>query len=498
MAVITPPGSIPSVFQQRTKESVALALAAFYEPLAFQKTLLNYADEAKATDPHDTVSKEVTLYPSLPQRHAIGHTMVRVSPNRPSNSDKTSSNSCRPFSDPDSLHEAFFFNPRINAYTSMWNSNLNLCPVCARYKPPRAHHCSHCNCCVLKYDHHCPWLGQCVGFFNYKNYLLLLLYSLLSTAWILMLLTTAIVLYVLDKYQPSTRANTLPPGESMLGGVHSGQLSQTSLTRTSSNASPWFSISMLDELMVGPPSFGVFFCFAEALLFLFMTSYLLKRHHTYARHNVTTIDLVIHQRHFYNESIFSKSSDSELGSLVNTEGTGDFMSASGDQEDTDKNDLSLKRFMRKNVYDLGVRRNLLQVFGDAKLHIDLTSTTTRKVAQESINNFSQHSHHYFDLIESDEHQYPHFIVRWWWRLLPFPSFPPQMSWTPIKEGKHLKDTPSPPAYGSMSNTHVNNSPENGKVEGIVSTHSNSILEEYGATELHLLGLRFPTRVSLGL
>ncbi|KIM41877.1 hypothetical protein M413DRAFT_27435 [Hebeloma cylindrosporum] len=35
-------------------------------------------------------------------------------------------------------------------------------------KPYRAHHCRVCGTCVLKYDHHCPWIGQCVGARNHK------------------------------------------------------------------------------------------------------------------------------------------------------------------------------------------------------------------------------------------------------------------------------------------------------------------------------------------
>lgn len=51
------------------------------------------------------------------------------------------------------------------------------CKVCNVWKPERTHHCSACNRCVLNMDHHCPWIGNCVGFYNRKYFIQLLIYA---------------------------------------------------------------------------------------------------------------------------------------------------------------------------------------------------------------------------------------------------------------------------------------------------------------------------------
>ncbi|KAJ6801649.1 putative protein S-acyltransferase 12 [Iris pallida] len=44
------------------------------------------------------------------------------------------------------------------------------CTRCQNGKPPRCHHCSICQRCVLKMDHHCVWVVNCVGARNYKYF----------------------------------------------------------------------------------------------------------------------------------------------------------------------------------------------------------------------------------------------------------------------------------------------------------------------------------------
>jgi palmitoyltransferase ZDHHC13/17 len=43
----------------------------------------------------------------------------------------------------------------------------SLCPECEVIRTPRSRHCNICNKCVSRFDHHCPWINNCVGLGNH-------------------------------------------------------------------------------------------------------------------------------------------------------------------------------------------------------------------------------------------------------------------------------------------------------------------------------------------
>lgn len=58
-----------------------------------------------------------------------------------------------------------------------------ICKRCKTVKPINAHHCSSCGRCIIRMDHHCPWVNNCVAIMNQKYFLLFLLYTFLCCVY---------------------------------------------------------------------------------------------------------------------------------------------------------------------------------------------------------------------------------------------------------------------------------------------------------------------------
>ncbi|VEL22046.1 unnamed protein product, partial [Protopolystoma xenopodis] len=62
---------------------------------------------------------------------------------------------------------------------------VTMCQRCVLPRPPRAHHCGICRCCIMRMDHHCPWLANCVGCRNHKHFFLFLSFFTFGGAYLI-------------------------------------------------------------------------------------------------------------------------------------------------------------------------------------------------------------------------------------------------------------------------------------------------------------------------
>jgi len=67
------------------------------------------------------------------------------------------------------------------------------CRKCKTVKPSKAHHCSTCARCIIRMDHHCPWVNNCVAIFNQKYFILFLFYTALACIYSAVLLVSRFI-----------------------------------------------------------------------------------------------------------------------------------------------------------------------------------------------------------------------------------------------------------------------------------------------------------------
>lgn len=59
------------------------------------------------------------------------------------------------------------------------------CSACIIRKPLRSKHCAECDRCVAKFDHHCPWVDNCIGQNNTKYFVGFLFWTPICLAFYL-------------------------------------------------------------------------------------------------------------------------------------------------------------------------------------------------------------------------------------------------------------------------------------------------------------------------
>ncbi|XP_063900086.1 uncharacterized protein LOC135119611 [Zophobas morio] len=77
-------------------------------------------------------------------------------------------------------------------------------------RPPRTSHCARCDNCVERFDHHCPWVSNCIGKRNYKYFFVFVVLLVVYDLFIFALAVSQIVMTLPRERSFPTKKVTAP------------------------------------------------------------------------------------------------------------------------------------------------------------------------------------------------------------------------------------------------------------------------------------------------